>query len=98
MAKSSKSTPAVKPSPGRRQTNAGRTWPSKVNHNVTEVETLAERPAARATRPGNGEWTPPRDEVARRAYEIFLRRGSTPGSDVEDWLEAERQVRVSHGR
>ncbi len=34
-----------------------------------------------------------RDEIARRAYELYLRRGSRNGHDVEDWLEAERQLR-----
>jgi hypothetical protein len=33
-----------------------------------------------------------RDEVARRAYEIFLSRGSDHGRDFEDWLQAEREV------
>lgn len=98
MAKSSKSTPAVRPSQGRSRANVEQARPSKVNDNVMEVETLAKRPTARGARSGNGEWTPPRDEVARRAYEIFQQRGSTPGSEVEDWLEAERQVRASHGR
>ena len=31
--------------------------------------------------------------VARRAYELFERRGGGAGHDVEDWLEAERQVK-----
>ena len=31
--------------------------------------------------------------VARKAYELFLRRGGESGRDVEDWLEAERLVR-----
>ena len=33
-----------------------------------------------------------KDDVARRAYELFLARGCVDGHDVEDWLEAERQV------
>jgi len=33
------------------------------------------------------------DEIRRRAYEIFVERGSTPGSENEDWLVAEREVR-----
>jgi len=33
-----------------------------------------------------------RDTVEQRAYERFLARGGTHGSDVEDWLEAERDV------
>jgi Protein of unknown function (DUF2934) len=33
-----------------------------------------------------------KDEVAQRAYELFLARGRVDGHDVEDWLEAERQL------
>jgi len=33
------------------------------------------------------------DEVRRRAYEIFVERGGKPGSEAEDWLTAEREVR-----
>ena len=33
------------------------------------------------------------DAIRQKAYEIFLSRGSADGSDVSDWLEAERQVR-----
>jgi hypothetical protein len=99
MEKSSKTTPAVRSSPGRKRANAERTGASKVNDRVQEVvEGLTEKPAARAARSGNGEWMPPWDEVARRAYELYQRRGGTPGRDVEDWLEAERQVRGSYGR
>ena len=32
------------------------------------------------------------EEVARRAYEIFLNRGGGHGRDFDDWLEAEREV------
>lgn len=33
------------------------------------------------------------DEVRRRAYEIYQQRGGAPGSEMEDWLNAEREVR-----
>jgi hypothetical protein len=33
------------------------------------------------------------DEIRRRAYEIFVERGSTSGNEAEDWLTAEREVR-----
>ena len=33
------------------------------------------------------------DEIRRRAYELYQQRGAAPGSDVEDWLAAEREVR-----
>jgi DUF2934 family protein len=31
--------------------------------------------------------------VARKAFELFERRGGDSGRDVEDWLEAERLVK-----
>jgi hypothetical protein len=33
-----------------------------------------------------------REEIARRAYELFLARGSEHGRDLEDWLRAEREL------
>lgn len=33
-----------------------------------------------------------RDEIAKRAYELYLARGATPGHALDDWLEAERQL------
>ena len=35
------------------------------------------------------------EEIKRRAYEIYLERGEEPGRDLEDWLEAEREL-ASH--
>jgi hypothetical protein len=35
--------------------------------------------------------------VARRAHELFVARGMGPGHDMEDWLEAERQVDAPRG-
>jgi hypothetical protein len=32
------------------------------------------------------------DRIARRAYERFEERGREHGHDVEDWLEAEREI------
>lgn len=34
-------------------------------------------------------------DVARRAYSLFLERGSEHGHDVEDWLQAERELHDS---
>jgi len=31
-------------------------------------------------------------EVERRAYELYLRRGHAPGSALDDWLQAEREL------
>ena len=32
-------------------------------------------------------------EIARRAYDRYLARGCEAGRDVEDWLQAERELR-----
>ena len=32
------------------------------------------------------------EEIKRRAYEIYLERGEEPGRDLEDWLQAEREL------
>lgn len=36
-----------------------------------------------------------RDDVEHRAYERFLERGRADGADVDDWLEAERELLAS---
>jgi hypothetical protein len=58
---------------------------------------------ARTTRNNNGgsfqqpeqrrEYRP--DGVARRAYELYEARGREPGRDVDDWLQAERELHSS---
>lgn len=32
-------------------------------------------------------------DIARRAYEIFERRGGAHGADLDDWLQAEQELR-----
>ena len=31
-------------------------------------------------------------DIRRRAYEIYLARGEQPGRDLDDWLQAEREL------
>ena len=35
---------------------------------------------------------PSREEVACRAYELYLERSSEQGKDVEDWVRAEKEL------
>jgi hypothetical protein len=35
---------------------------------------------------------PTHDEIAARAYALYEQRGAADGSDVEDWLAAEREL------
>jgi hypothetical protein len=32
------------------------------------------------------------DAIARRAYEIYMNRGGAEGHDIDDWLQAEREL------
>ena len=41
----------------------------------------------------NGEPSPTPDEIGRRAHELFLERGSVHGHDLDDWLQAEHELR-----
>ena len=34
------------------------------------------------------------DEIAARAYDLYLQRDRTPGDPVEDWLQAEQELRA----
>jgi hypothetical protein len=33
-----------------------------------------------------------REDIAHRAYELFVQRGSAPGNDIEDWVRAETEL------
>jgi hypothetical protein len=35
---------------------------------------------------------PSREAIAKRAYELYLQRGSEPGYELEDWLTAEAEL------
>jgi len=38
---------------------------------------------------------PSRDDVARRAFELYCQRGRQDGHDLQDWLQAEQELRES---
>ena len=38
------------------------------------------------------------DEVARKAYELYMSRGGGHGADFDDWIEAEKQLKQGHAR
>jgi hypothetical protein len=35
---------------------------------------------------------PSHEEISRRAYEIYLEHGSLPGNELDDWMQAEREL------
>ena len=38
------------------------------------------------------------EDVARRAYELYQRRGGADGNDLDDWLQAERDLKIGGSR
>jgi hypothetical protein len=53
-------------------------------------------PKRRASKAATMELQEPngvRQHIERRAYEIYQARGGSHGSDLDDWLQAERELR-----
>jgi hypothetical protein len=65
--------------------------PSAKTSTTNEKET-GKVPTTPATAPArNG---PSQEQIARRAYEIFLARGGKQGNPEQDWFQAERDLRL----
>jgi hypothetical protein len=41
---------------------------------------------------------PSHEEIAKRAYELYVAGGQTPGHDFDDWLQAEHELCASAGQ
>ena len=39
---------------------------------------------------------PTQAEIAKRAHEIYVARGGAHGCDLDDWLQAERELQAAH--
>jgi len=39
-----------------------------------------------------------REEIEVRAYQIYVARGGAHGQDVDDWLQAERELVEKYGK
>jgi len=67
-----------------------------------KAESKAPRPArARAPKSGsNGglhaQAAPNEDDIRVRAYHLYLERGAADGADFDDWVTAEKQLKVAH--
>jgi len=45
-----------------------------------------------AKKPRKKQTPPTYDEIALRAYHLYLQRGGAPGDPMQDWLQAEREL------
>jgi hypothetical protein len=39
------------------------------------------------------ETLPPEERIRRRAYELYVQRGNQSGNELDDWLQAEEEIR-----
>ena len=39
---------------------------------------------------------PLEERIRRRAYELYVQRGNESGSELDDWLQAEGEIRRAH--
>jgi len=68
-------------------------------NNMAPARAVTRRRAGGATPPvststnGGARRDPSHEEIAEAAYQRFLSRGGGHGSDFDDWLEAERELR-----
>jgi len=49
---------------------------------------------ATKTKKAAAKSTPTHEQIAQRAYEIYLERGATAGDPMQDWLRAELELSV----
>jgi DUF2934 family protein len=57
------------------------------------MPTVTEKPYFAISEPArNPERRPTHEEIEVRAYQLYIERGGTDGSDVDDWLQAEREL------
>jgi hypothetical protein len=86
--------------PEEKMVMAKKTQPQPTVKKTTKLRPVAPAPTpSRASAPARsangtqyGTSADPRDLVALRAYQIYLERGGGHGRDLEDWLQAEREV------
>lgn len=91
-----KNTDGTAPSPRRASTTRRTTKkdPAAAPIDIASV-TPVEPIATAADRRGvsaDSMYRPAYDDIAREAYLRYLRRGGSNGSDIEDWIEAEREL------
>jgi len=59
-------------------------WPTEKSSTASQLQTALEAPT--------------REEIELRAYQIYVERDGAHGQDVEDWLQAERELVEKYGK
>jgi hypothetical protein len=79
-----------------RSTNFYEVHFSKETHMASKAKTIGSTDSTQpGTAVGEKERLPPstgEQEIRDRAYQIYLERGAQPGNELEDWLQAKREL------
>jgi len=59
---------------------------------IISTPSKRKEPEKQVSRDGQDKSTEFEERIRLRAYEIYLERGSQGGSDLDDWLRAEREI------
>lgn len=62
---------------------------SKPKRSSTDPQATSTQPETAEVSAGN---VAREEEIRRRAYQIYLERSEQPGRDLDDWLQAEREL------
>ena len=68
--------------------------PKKQETGVRKAEQDVVRARPRADRRASARTTPTDNDIARRAYQLYVQRGGQHGHDFDDWLVAERELQT----
>ena len=53
-------------------------------------------PATQLKKESPADALPFQERIRRRAYELYVERGDQPGSELDDWLKAEQEIRSAY--
>jgi hypothetical protein len=51
-----------------------------------------------SAQPATPQFKVPHEKIAMRAYEKWVKRGQPQGTHLQDWYEAEAELRAEYGR
>jgi hypothetical protein len=54
--------------------------------------TIVEASSPKPRKPRTAKSRPTTDQIQLRAYEIYLERCGAPGNELQDWVQAEREL------
>jgi hypothetical protein len=84
--KSASSEVRARRAPARRRTDKQVTEPIDLAADMSQPAAIAHQPGA--------AFEPTFEAIQTRAFELYCQRGGSHGGDVDDWQEAERQLRA----